>query len=330
MRNCVRVELHIMSVPIPSTWSAQELRDYVERWIREGTGVDEERWGDNPFPRFYSQEQAATWKEFVDWQDQLEGSWCFRGQGDLDWGLCTSLDRALRREERTEHTHSIYHGDRSKESREVLFRFKQQAHLHLNHLPADDDVASWIALMQHYGAPTAFLDWTASPYVAMYFALEKKREEGKCSAVWAIDLDWLERVGRKLLKAGEETFALEPTPRAERINGLLTRTILGPEKEALTIRVDPMKSNDRIAAQQGIFLCRLYHWASFGQTLMSMLMHTEIPDLPVIRKLGVQGSMRSNCLHKLRSMNIDRTSLFPGLDGFGQSLRLELELKKLL
>src|SRR6266481_9521348 len=211
-------------------WSAQGLRDYVERWKREGTGLDEERWGDNAFHRFYSQERAATWKEFVHWQEQLEGSWCFRGQGDFDWGLFTSLDRAIRREERTPNSHSIWHGDRSKELREVLFRFKQQAHLYLNNLPADDDVASWIALMQHYGAPTAFLDWTESPYVGMYFAIETERKDAKCSAVWAVDLNWLERAGRILLKAGEETLEPEPRTRAERINDLLTRTVLGPEK----------------------------------------------------------------------------------------------------
>jgi hypothetical protein len=311
-----------------SSWS-EELRDYVERWKREGTGLDEERWGDNPFPRFYPQERASTWKEFVDWQDQLQGSWCFRGHGEFDWGLFTSLDRAIRREVRTKNTHSIFHGNRSTELREILFRFKQQAHLYLNHLPADEDVASWIALMQHYGAPTPFLDWTASPYVAMYFAIEEERKEGTCSAIWAVDLDWLERAGRRLLDAGEETLALEPRPRADRINALLARTVLGEEKESVTIRIDPMKSNDRIATQQGILLCRLYHWASFGQILLGMLMHTEVPDQPVIRKLAVEGSMRSDCLHKLRAMNIDRASLFPGLDGFGKSLRLELEMKKL-
>src|SRR5882762_2900983 len=135
-------------------------------------------------------------------------------------------------------------------------------------------MASWIALMQHYGAPTAFLDWTESPYVAMYFAIEQGRAEGKCSAVWAINLDWLERAGRTLLRAGEETLSPEPGTRSLRINDLLTRTVLGPERETVTIRIDPMKSNERVAAQQGILLCRLHHEATFGQTLMSMLMHS--------------------------------------------------------
>ncbi len=239
------------------------------------------------------------------------------------------MDRAVRREKRTQNTHSIRHGDRSKEEREILFRFQQQAHLYHNELPIDDDVASWLALMQHHGAPTPFMDWTESPHVAMFFALEEESEERKCSAVWAVNLDWLETTGRRLLKAGEDILALDSRIRAERVNGLLAKTVLGAEKEAVTIRIAPKKNNERMAVQRGIFLCRLYHEASVGQTLMGMLLHTEIPDQPVIRKLELSADLRADCLRRLRAMNIHRASLFPGLDGFGKSLRLELELKEL-
>jgi hypothetical protein len=76
------------------------------------------------------------------------------------------------------------------------------------------------------------MDWTESPHVAMFFALEEERDEGKCSAVWAVNLDWLETTRRRLLKAGEDILALDSGMRADRVNGLLARTVLGPEKEA--------------------------------------------------------------------------------------------------
>jgi hypothetical protein len=61
--------------------------------------------------------------------------------------------------------------------------------------------------------------------------------------------------------------------------------------------------------------------------LMSMMFWSEIPERPVVRKFEVEGTLRCEFLKKLRVMNIHRASLFPALDGFAQSLRLDLELK---
>ncbi len=50
-------------------------------------------------------------------------------------------------------------------------------------------------------------------------------------------------------------------------------------------------------------------------------------DFPVIRKPEVRNDLRIKFLKRLRAMNIHRASLFPGLDGLGLSLKLDLELK---
>jgi len=88
-----------------------------------------------------------------------------------------------------------------------------------------------------------------------------------------------------------------------------------------------VSQHPRLFAQQGIFLCKLYHKASFGQILMTMMMHPEPTHRPVIRKLEIESNLRIKFLRLLRAMNIHRASLFPGLDGLGLSLKLDLELK---
>lgn len=194
-----------------------------------------------------------------------------------------------------------------------------------------NDLSSWLALMQHHCVPTRLLDWTESPYVAMYFAIEDKakdkrrREKESHSAVWAIDLAWLESRGRELLQSkngAPSAIDSSPAEAADYTNRLLRET-----EEPVIVRINPPMSNPRLFAQRGIFLCKLYHQASFGQILMTMMMHPEPADRPVIRKLEIGSSLRIKFLKHLRAMNIHRTSLFPGLDGLGSSLKLDLELK---
>jgi hypothetical protein len=161
----------------------------------------------------------------------------------------------------------------------------------------------------------------------MYFAVEGKRQREKesHSAVWAIDLPWLETKGRELLQLKNSAPTVvdgSPAEVADYTNRLLRET-----EESVIVRINPQMSNPRSFAQQGVFLCKLYHEASFGQILMKMMMYPEPTGRPVIRKLEIGSSLRIKFLKHLRAMNIHRASLFPGLDGLGLSLELDLELK---
>jgi hypothetical protein len=308
-------------MPVPPDWP-QRLKTFVSEW--KSNPHAEKYLGDQTFGEFVLTEQAASWDEFHGWLSELHGVWCFRGQREAAWWLDTSLDRAVKREWSSADSKGYYHLDRDIEQAGLLARFRQQAHLYLRHPPSDDDLGSWFALMQHHGVPTRLLDWTASPYVAMYFALEQESERTeKLSAIWAINLEWLERIERESFQIELETSNLaDANGRLEYLNRLLRH-----KEKPVIVRIDPAKNNERIAAQQGVLLCNLYHQAMFNLILNGMIIHDESLEVPVLRKIEIEGKHRIAFLKTLREMNIHRASLFPGLDGFGQSLRLDLEMK---
>ena len=179
--------------------------------------------------------------------------------------------------------------------------------------------------MQHHGAPTPLLDWTYSFHVALFFAIESV-EVGSTCAVWAVDNGFLlEEMLASLGLSESEVTTLVRTDKdksAEFLNPLLDNEASG------IVPINPFRLNERLAVQQGIFLASRCTTESFDSTFKRMC----AKEPKAFYKLEIECSkdLLVAVLTSLRSMNISRVSLFPGLDGFCQSFKNLLPLPNLL
>ena len=247
--------------------------------------------------------RLARWSEFVEHADAMEG-WAFRGHVSAQWPLVPSLTRRLLQFSPEPRLWPL------REARAMRV-FRRKAHIYLQDRTALEDDLRCLALMQHHGAATRLLDFTKSPFVAAFFALE--RAIGT-SAVYALNTPALwHAVPRERPELTRE--AIDP-----RLPGKFEYYFMQNIHEVVWVG-EPMQMDRRLVAQSGMFAV-----PGLLDRPLDQILDGYATDAPLMQKLLLPPSIRDEAMRTLYRMNITHASLFPDLDGLARSLAFELEM----
>ncbi len=231
----------------------------------------------------------------------------FRGQANADWTLRPTLLRLFPEEVSPVEALSVEAA--AKEA------FRAQAHLHLASAlipglfggPGSHFVGEWWSLMQHHGAPTRLLDWSHSPWVALYFAIESHADAD--GALFIVDKSCL---ALNFDDDGDKGYRRD-----------LNEKVLARSSPSVEIYpYSPARMSARMAAQQGLFTMSRYILADQEREIAQAAAKGRRPDVDLLlaQKVIIPARLKIEFLRRLRMMNITGSSLFPGIDGLGRSL----------
>jgi hypothetical protein len=229
--------------------------------------------------------------------------WIFRGQRRASQCLETTLEKK-----------KVPSNDSWKLEALILREFTRRAYHYLNDASIPQSILEWFSLMRHYGAPSRLLDCTYSFNAAQFFALRYLSQPNGCAAIWAISREWLKDCRKEIFGANLSFKCSEE----------FYDHFLNPDNpREFVSEVNPFRINQRLTAQQGLFLCPGDVGKSFMQNLRKMAESVNPSDEKYhkgIIRIPVAFAIKERLVQVLHQMNISAATLFPDLTGFAEAV----------
>ncbi|MEZ8154870.1 FRG domain-containing protein [Vibrio splendidus] len=256
------------------------------------------RWTSNVGDKGVKNYKLSSWKYFSDFvnQEMLEYTgYVYRGHGCSKWKLEPTIDRMI--------------SDPNSYKREAhLNQFMFATRGRRGPSPSSmENENDWWALGQHHGLATPLLDWTESPFVALYFAaLGALKEKSKTMSVFALSLSSVEDRNNVIVESDEVELVNNKKP---------TVKVVRPLSD----------ENARLVSQRGLFTrgpnnIDMENWMKkFATSDSEYYMELIRVDIPSVQL--------TSCLQYLNRMNINHSTLFPDLSGASEYCNAHLEIE---
>jgi hypothetical protein len=252
----------------------------------------------------------------------------YRGHACYDWRLSTTLERALL--DYSERFDPRMHGlmnSMAADSRVdalandvenvLMLRFRQQSlGFYMPDLPPLWDRLGWWEVMQHHGAPTRLMDWTMSPFIGLWFAVEYHKKGDMALWIYSrktASANFAEAVANIKLTEGYELLD------DRQIQNILIQSVITGDWTGALIPIKP-RQFQRSGAQQSVL------------TVSPRIAVGRPADWWIREKLAtrirIKASWKPRIQAACQSMGLSRVSLFRDLDSLGASIRDDFVNKK--
>lgn len=234
----------------------------------------------------------------------------FRGHENSEWKLEPTISRFLKKilERYPDRK------DRANETRQIALK-NLHAAFRRNLIVNGDlpqEVAEQIDLWQygqHFGLPSPLLDWTYSPYIALFFALRDDSEPtASHRCVWSINIEMVRQLNYLIVEQARPSLG----------KNIKSESMLNEQLPVLEIVQEINASNKRIVFQQGFFTKHDYYVSLevFLKRVVSEIAHKKW-NLQLLQKFTFPCSEneRLGLLDNLDKMNINNRTLFPDITG---------------
>ncbi|MBS1155906.1 MAG: hypothetical protein H6R07_1830 [Proteobacteria bacterium] len=244
----------------------------------------------------YLEVKLSSWKYFPEYinQEMLEyTTYIYRGHGNSSWKLEPTLDRIIKDPDspkRIAHLESFKFATRGRRGPTP---------------PGISDENDWWALGQHHGLATPLLDWSESPFVALYFAATiAEKEKTKEISIFAVGQSSIEIISNKIKKDS-------------------TVKLINRQKPTVKI-IRPMSDeNSRLVSQRGLFTR-----GPNNMDLESWFKNFNNDDKHAhLIKITTPTTNIKDCLKYLNRMNINHSTLFPDLMGASEYCNTKLRIE---
>ena len=245
--------------------------------------------------------------------NQLPNPYIYRGEADASRPLQSSLERVI--------------GDAWSQEAAEKFEsfsvdlFKSKFHLYDRENVSPTSKLAWLSIMQHYGVPTRLLDFTESPYIALYFALEAYQPQSRKSlAVYALDYTTVMQRSIDFIKSREPSFAEDRKSVHDRQDDVFEK-VLEPGGYEVVWVTEPKQVNTRLDRQAGCFLLS----GTKARKLAEVLASATYQDCD-FKKFVIHPDLYPGVFALLRKMNITSKSIYGNLDGLARSIKMQMQI----